>query len=223
MKYITRKPLEWFGPFHLLDPLEKLLIKMGKTEDEAYAVVEKLADRIPSKPFQLLYQFREKLPWNKTVIRIDKWDTWSMDDTLAHIILPMLKQLKATKHGIPCEFAEVGGESWKDQLCFDFYQEDTADLFEEHAERRWNEVMDKMIWSFEQAVEKNTNPDAYWQPYWEDMTPEEVVEETENSIYKQLDIDHPRKKINREKMSEYYDRMQEGFTLFGKYYCSLWD
>jgi hypothetical protein len=35
-------------------------------------------------------------------VRIDKSDTWSMDHTLGHIILPMLVQLKATKHGAPC-------------------------------------------------------------------------------------------------------------------------
>jgi hypothetical protein len=34
-------------------------------------------------------------------VKIDPWDTWSMDHTLAPIILPMLKQLKATKHGAP--------------------------------------------------------------------------------------------------------------------------
>jgi hypothetical protein len=34
-------------------------------------------------------------------VKIDKWDTWSMDHTLAQIVLPMLKQLQATKHGSP--------------------------------------------------------------------------------------------------------------------------
>ena len=37
----------------------------------------------------------------KIKVRIDKWDTWSMDHTLAHIVLPMLVQLKETKHGAP--------------------------------------------------------------------------------------------------------------------------
>ena len=37
----------------------------------------------------------------KIVIHIDDYDTWSMDHTLAPIIAPMLKQLKATKHGAP--------------------------------------------------------------------------------------------------------------------------
>ena len=34
-------------------------------------------------------------------VRIDDFDTWSMDHTLAPIILPMLIQLKETKHGSP--------------------------------------------------------------------------------------------------------------------------
>ena len=34
-------------------------------------------------------------------VKIDYWDTWSMDHTLSYIIVPMLKQLKATKHGAP--------------------------------------------------------------------------------------------------------------------------
>ena len=32
-------------------------------------------------------------------VKIDRWDTWGMDHTLAKIVLPMLKQLKDTKHG----------------------------------------------------------------------------------------------------------------------------
>jgi len=35
-------------------------------------------------------------------ILLDPYDTWNMDHTLALIIVPMLKQLKATKHGAPC-------------------------------------------------------------------------------------------------------------------------
>jgi dCMP deaminase len=36
----------------------------------------------------------------KEQIHIHDYDTWNMDDTLAMIIVPMLKQLKATKHGV---------------------------------------------------------------------------------------------------------------------------
>jgi hypothetical protein len=34
-------------------------------------------------------------------VKIDRWDTWSMDSTLAQIVLPMLRQLQDTKHGAP--------------------------------------------------------------------------------------------------------------------------
>lgn len=221
MKFLYRNYVNWFGPYHLLDPLEKLLMKMGKTEDEAYAVVEKIADRIPNKPFELAHRFRKSLPWNKNVVKIDRWDTWSMDVTLAHIIVPMLKQLKETKHGVPMDFAIVGGENYEQQLSFDFYQEDTADLFEEHGTRRWDEVLDKMIWSFEQRLNDSESSDAYWEPYWEVMDPSEEVHD--NSVYKQLGMEHPRRKINKLKYDEYNARLQEGFELFGKYYSNLWD
>jgi len=85
----------------------------------------------------------------KVDIHIDKWDTWSMDHTLAHIIVPMLKQLKATKHGIPNEFV-IEGEPWED------------------SEARWDSVLDKMIWAFEQIIRdddsmfyESSNKEAY--------------------------------------------------------------
>ena len=34
-------------------------------------------------------------------VRIDNYDVWNMDVTLAQIILPMLKRLKEVKHGAP--------------------------------------------------------------------------------------------------------------------------
>lgn len=56
-------------------------------------------------------------------IQIDKYDTWNMYHTLALIIYPMLIQLKETKHGVPGEFADVGGAGHDTQDSFDFYKE----------------------------------------------------------------------------------------------------
>jgi hypothetical protein len=44
-----------------------------------------------------LYSWFGYSPSQSIKVKIDKWDTWSMDCTLAHIILPMLVQLKATE------------------------------------------------------------------------------------------------------------------------------
>jgi hypothetical protein len=70
----------------------------------------------------------------KKSIRIDPWDTWSMDHTLADIILPMLKQLRKTQHGAPCT--------------------DDEDV---HF-KRWDWIMKEMIWTFnEHAKDREPN------------------------------------------------------------------
>ena len=83
----------------------------------------------------------------KVKIHIDHWDTWSMDHTLAYIILPMLKQLKATTHGAPwVAVTDVPKElrPTKKQL-MDYQKDGTTDpkFFE-----RWNWVLDEMIYAF---------------------------------------------------------------------------
>ena len=87
----------------------------------------------------------------KLQVNIEKFDTWSLDHSLALIILPALVQLKLTKHGIPNDFAEVGGEDWTSQQSFDFYTESHNEAFDEGC-KRWEEVLDKMILSFQKIA-----------------------------------------------------------------------
>ena len=69
-----------------------------------------------------LYNWFGYSPSQSVKVKIHNYDTWSMDHTLAPIILPMLVQLKETTHGHP------------------------ADL----TEQEWDEILDEMIWAFEQ-------------------------------------------------------------------------
>ena len=90
----------------------------------------------------------------KVKIHIDHWDTWSMDHTLALIVLPMLKQLKATKHGAPwVAVTDVPKElrPTKKQL-MDYQKDGTTDpkFFE-----RWNWVLDEMIYAFDSKANKD--------------------------------------------------------------------
>ena len=87
----------------------------------------------------------------KISVKIDDFDTWSLDHTLAIIIYPALLQLKNTKHGVPGEFADVGGESYGTQDSFDFYKESHNEAFDEGI-KRWDEILNKIIWSFEQLL-----------------------------------------------------------------------
>lgn len=85
----------------------------------------------------------------KVKIRIDKEDTWSMDHTLAPIILPMLKQLRATKHGAPMvNMKDVPKELRATKKQMDKYGKG-GEIDPKHFER-WDWIMDEMIWAFEQ-------------------------------------------------------------------------
>jgi hypothetical protein len=82
-------------------------------------------------------------------IRIDRYDTWSMDHTLADIILPMLKQLNATKHGAPhVDDADVPEYLRSHMAQPKEHEWDTDSLWH----MRWDWVLAEMIWAFEQKV-----------------------------------------------------------------------
>lgn len=61
----------------------------------------------------------------KVNIELHDYDTWNVDVTLAHIIVPLLKQLKEECHGYPDVLGSI--ETWYD-------------------------VLDKMIFSFESKL-----------------------------------------------------------------------
>lgn len=82
-------------------------------------------------------------------VRIDPWDTWSMNYTLAHIIIPMLKQLKETKHGAPFVEQEDVPEHLRAPKDFDSASGDVDDNFF----KRWDYVLDEMIFAFESELE----------------------------------------------------------------------
>jgi hypothetical protein len=90
----------------------------------------------------------------KVSVRIDPWDTWSMDHTLAPIILPMLKQLKETKHGAPWVAVEdVPKElrpTKKEVLAYTKKGEVDPKFFE-----RWDWVMGEMIYAFDCKMNKD--------------------------------------------------------------------
>ena len=89
----------------------------------------------------------------KVSVKIDRWDTWSMDHTLAPIILPMLIQLKETTHGAPyVDEKDVPEELWppKEQISA-MYQGQTDDNYF----KRWDWVLDEMIYAFDCKANKD--------------------------------------------------------------------
>lgn len=93
-------------------------------------------------------------PKQKIKIHIDKWDTWSMDHTLAPIILPMLIQLKETKHGAPnVDWEDVPKHLRPTTTETEKYNKDgVPDTF---FFDRWNWILDEMIYAFDCKANKD--------------------------------------------------------------------
>jgi len=160
-------------------------------------------------------------------VEISPSDTYSMDHTLAYVILPMLIQLKITKHGVPTEFAEVGGEDYQSQDSFDFYKENVNEYFEERC-KEWENILDKMIWSFQQLID-----DDYEERYrhgkseydWvkTDKTYPNPVTGKVEATYQMIDKHPSEHWTDYEGIRMHEQRIQEGLNLFGKYFRNLWD
>ena len=119
-------------------------------------------------------------------VQIDPWDTWSMDHTLAHIVLPMLRQLKETKHGSP----NVDNEDVPEELHMpDGWYEEKYNRNGEtdpHFFDRWDWALDEMIYAFDCKTNKD-------------------------EVYMRFDIATERGAMEKEQ-----DRISNGFRLFGK-------
>jgi hypothetical protein len=164
----------------------------------------------------------------KVSVNIDHFDSWNLDHTLALIIYPLLLQLKETKNGVPSEFVnDVGGEDYVDQDSFDFYKESHKESFDE-ACKRWEEVLEKMIWSFEQLIKQD-----YTDQYHHGKMDFEWVK-TDRTVNNPITgkIEKTFQMVDKNPNEHWYDfeghqlheaRIQEGLDLFGKHFRSLWD
>lgn len=131
----------------------------------------------------------------KENITIHPYDTWNLDNTLAKIIVPCLKQLKETTHGAPNTDNEDVPECLRGEGCFE--NGDVDDKFFD----RWDYILDEMIWAFEQiADDEKENPAFYDDP----------------DAKFGVSIDHYL-------LNVYEERISNGLRLFGKYYRGLWD
>lgn len=174
-------------------------------------------------------------------IKIDKYDTWSADSTLAPIILPMLKQLRETKHGAPfTEDADVP-EHFRSTAARSKENEWDTDDF--HF-ARWNWILDEMIWTFEQLVDEDNDDQFYkgesdilWQAidandnpigpaHGLGEKPQEVEDAEENDsqlLYRLVDGPKHTRTLDFEAMKAHHERIGNGLRLFGVYFRALWD
>lgn len=210
----------WIGPYQIAD---KLFSWLG--EDRADKIGQWMAGRDRDTWFhQLCLWYHKKFKNNgqpRVKVIVHRYDTWAMDNTLSHIVLPMLKQLKASKKGSPfCDQIDLPEHLRMTEAELDIFNRsdwhDTSekDAIEQKFHSQFDWILDQMIWSFEQELN-----DQEQQHYYDQYSPDDVVEGDEflNAQYQRT-----LGKFNMAKHKLYQDRKQLGFTLFGKYFQSLW-
>jgi hypothetical protein len=241
MKVVIGPYTNWIGPYQIA---EKILFWMDKYEDSrVHAFGEFLAYGF-SKPdstapvFSKAYESTRSKTWlyklcewindrkkRKVSVKIDKWDTWSMDVTLAMIILPMLKQLNVTKKGAPCVDDSdvpdgIGLRSTEAQPKNNEWDTD-GNFF-----KRWDWVMSELIWTFEQL-----QPDYDWEDQYRSgdidigfMPVTDKLDKNNEPIYLVMTRGPDDTYVcNYEAMQKHQERINNGLRLFGKYYQDLWD
>ena len=183
-------------------------------EGEVYTIWE---DRPKTWLYKLLLWIHSKK--KRTVdVHIDRWDTWSMDVTLGHIIRPMLKHLKAIKRGAPnVDRDDVPKGLSPTRKEANAYNKNgtTDDKFFE----RWDWVVDEMIFAFE-SLEGGAN--AGWENQF--TTGKSDLQWRKNNDNTSTMVKGPNHtaETDWDACKAYHKRVENGFRLFGKYFGALW-
>lgn len=201
--YIGSYRYRWVSYVHdkYMDKKYGVQWKESNTKFEHF--LEKLEDGLQWLYNSTVNRFIDDAPDQKVKVRIDKHDTWGMDHTLSHIILPMLKQLNDTKQSAPFVDDEDVPEELRSTSAPP--KEDEYDVDEYHF-KRWDWTLDEMIWAFNEKCRDDWESDYY------------KYEEDAAGMFglKLVWSDDEGRKAHQA-------RMTNSFKLFGKYYENLWD
>jgi hypothetical protein len=220
--YINNYRSHWISPYTILEKVcfwEKDKDVFYNHTDEPDHKYEKWVKRL-SPICGVIMKFLDLVHPKIDYVKIDKWDTWSMDATLGTIILPMLKQLKAHHHGAPfVDDIDVPEELRSTSAP---PKENEWDTDANHF-ARWEWALDEMIFAFE------SKQDESWQDAFRsgehDMKTVACAwdENGKATMYEMVKGPNDTYKCDYDGIKLVEERIQNGFRLFGKYYQNLWD
>ena len=203
----------WISPYIIL---EKVFFWREIDYDEPK--IEKWADRL--NPLCVaLQKVLDFIHPRINYVKIDHYDTWSMDHTLADIILPMLKQIQKEKHGAPHvddEDVPIELQSWTSPA------KDEYDV-DGHHFSRWDYILDEMIFAFECKADDTWQEKFYSGVCDMKSVPCEWDANGKPTLYTFEKGSNHTHEYDYEGMQVVQKRITNGFRLFGKYYEGLWD
>lgn len=196
----------WVGSYQIANSLKKI----GVSDERC----DKFGDWLSETWFHKFLEWIHSKKKRVEIVKIHPRDTWNMDHTLSLIILPMLKQLKVTKHGAPhVEDSDVPEELRSTSAP----KPDKYDIDEFHF-NRFDYVLDEMIWTFEQLTEDDNDGQFYTGVV--DLV---FVENPETGRSTMEHGENHTSTFDKEGYNKHQERITNGLRLFGLYFRGLWD
>lgn len=156
MKINIGKYLNWWGPYQIADAIFFWIDKYTPEFD-----VNPLYIKYPQRFGDWLSKFDmfcNMCQWiyskrkRKIKVKIDNYDVWNADVTLAHIILPVLKKLKEDKTGSPWVAPEDSNPLYHPRM---YPKQNNPHDWDDGNHDRWRWVLDEMIFSFESILDED--------------------------------------------------------------------
>lgn len=213
MKVFLGKHKNWIGPYQLAD----LLQYVGVNEDRCERIGDYLADTWFNSFLQWVDKHRNRIMY----VKIDDYDCWSAYHTIALIAKPIIERLRVTKQGTP---AMVFDDEYMSIINGkEFHQEEDdgplhkrVEELEKEAEKRWDDILLAMIYSFDQIIKEGHSKGS------DQPNIENYVTFTGKGLSCEFSSEEAHQAYNKA-ANEYADKIQYGLDMFGKHFQSLWD
>jgi hypothetical protein len=161
----------------------------------------------------------------RSFIKFNRSDFLCIDSTLSDIILPLVKEVKREKQGVPC----IDNEDVPEELRTEedlFSKCNHSDKEMEILVARWDYILDEMIFAFEKLKEANWEAEFHSGHIDFKFTPvdkegNEVPEEGAE-LFRMDRGPNDTHELDIEGLKAMDARIQNGTMLFGKYYRDLW-
>lgn len=211
--YIGPYP-NWIGPYQLAQILLFFIPKVKNEHglSDHHPIVDKFGDWLAKNSDGSDSRLSKFLNWvhskkNRTVIvKTDRYDCFSADVTLSLIATPLLKDLQETKMGSPGTDDEDVPEHLRSTAAPEKENEWDTDA---NWHLRWEWILGEIVWAMSEIAAGKPGEDQFY---------DHGEVDNSESISRQIS----KIKIDKEGLTAYNDRLQNGCRLFGKYFQALW-
>ena len=213
--------ISWIGPYQIA---EKLLFWKDPNTDAGADAIDafgKWLAETKSGKDTLLTRF---CSWihdksnRKIKVRIDEYDCWSADHTLALVISPTLKLFRDRIRSAPFVDDEDVPDDLKSTSAPPLTEEEkNTGHTDENWFKRWDWVVGEMSWAFEQSTRTDWESDFH-----SGKSDLQFVKIEGSENYEMITGPNDTFKIDIDGMKAHRERMTNGRRLFAKYYESLW-